>query len=133
MTETDTRPTLVGEHDHDMRVVARARDPQLEVFGDPIDERLPYRGSSGQRVATSPSCSKPLQILVFLAVEPAPMIANPLDPDHLFLAEDHRPAGRADPPVNEDLLQAALLHAEVVPPLVFVALVDHPNSLPQKA
>ena len=46
MTETDPRPMLVGEQDHDTGVVAHARDPHLEVFGDPIDHRRqPGNGS----------------------------------------------------------------------------------------
>ena len=104
MTETDPRPMVVGEPGHDTGVVAHARDPHLEVFGDPIDKRLPNRGSGRQRVATPASSSKPLQILVFLPVEPAPVIAKPLDPGQLVLREDHRRAGRGDPPMNEGLL-----------------------------
>lgn len=96
---------LVGEQDHDMGVAAGACDPHLEAFGHPIDERL--------------------------AVEPAPMIASLLDPSQLFLAEDHRPAGRANPPVKEGLLQAALLCAEVAPPRVPIAFIDPSNSLSQ--
>jgi hypothetical protein len=115
MTETDPRPMLVAEQDHDTGVVARARDPHLEVFADPLNQRSPNRGSGGQRVATAPSRSKPLQILVFLRGEQAPVIANALNPGQLVLAEDHRPAGRGDPPVNEGLLQAALLLAQAVP------------------
>ena len=133
MTETDPRPMLVGEQDHDTSVVARARDPHLEVFGDPLDKRSPNRGSGGQRVATTPSSSELLQILVFLRVEPAPVIASVLDPGQLVLAEDHRPAGRADRPVNEGLLKAALLLAEGVPALVSIALIVHSGSLSQTA
>ena len=59
MTETDPRPMVVGEPGHDTGVVAHARDPHLEVFGDPIDKRLPNRGSGRQRVATPASISKP--------------------------------------------------------------------------
>jgi hypothetical protein len=95
---------LVGEEDHDMGVVARACDPHLEVFGEPIDERLPNRRSGGQQVATTPASSKPLHILMFLPAEQAPVIANPLNPGQLVLAEDHRTAGRTDRPVNEGLL-----------------------------
>jgi hypothetical protein len=71
MTETDPRPMVVGEPGHDTGVVAHARDPHLEVFGDPIDKRLPNRGS-GRRVATPTSSSKPLQILVFLPLSQPP-------------------------------------------------------------
>ena len=57
MTETDTRPALVGEQDDDPSVVARARDPHLEVLANPADVRMPNRGSAGQRIATARSSS----------------------------------------------------------------------------
>jgi hypothetical protein len=80
VTETDPRPMLVGEQCHDMRVLARARDLNLEVLAKPRDERTPDRGSGRQRVATARSRSKPLEIFMFLHVEKAPVIAYPLDP-----------------------------------------------------
>jgi hypothetical protein len=70
---------------------------------------------------------------VFLRVEQDPAIANLLDPGQLFLAEDHRPAGRGDPPMNEGLLQAPLLLAEALPSLVSIALIVHSDSLSQRA
>ncbi len=136
MTETDPRPMLVAEQDHDTSVVPRARDPHLEVVGDPRDEGLPLAGSSRQRVARPPSSFKPLQVLVLvLADEPRPgdRTANPPEPGQLLLVEGHRPASRGDPPMNEGLLQTALLLAQAVPALVSIALIAHPDSLSQTA
>jgi len=72
VTEPDARRMLVGEQDHNVGVVARARDPHLEVVGDPRDEGSPLGGGSGQRFAAPSSSPKPLQILVLLLVAPAP-------------------------------------------------------------
>jgi hypothetical protein len=60
VTETDTRPMLVGEQNHDVGMVADASDPHLEVVDDPRDEGLSLGGSSRQRVARPSSSFKPL-------------------------------------------------------------------------
>jgi hypothetical protein len=91
------------------------------------------RGSSGQRVATPPPSSKPLQILVLVLVEKPPVITNLLNPSQVALAEGHRPAGRGDPPVDEGLLHTAALCTEVAAPHVSIALIVHSNSLSQEA
>jgi hypothetical protein len=72
VTETDPGPMVVGEQNHDTGLVAGTHDPNLEVLGESVDERLPCRGSGGQRVASAPSGSKPLQILVFEALSQPP-------------------------------------------------------------
>jgi hypothetical protein len=61
------------------------------------------------------------------------VIANPFDPGQVVLVEGHRPAGRGDSPLNKDFLQAAVLFAEVAPPLVLIALIVHSNRLSQEA
>lgn len=45
--EANPRPELVREQDSNPGVVSRARDRHLEVFGDPIDERLRIAGDAG--------------------------------------------------------------------------------------
>ena len=45
VTETDSRPILVRQQDHDVGIVAHTHDPYVEVLGDSPDEWFPDRGS----------------------------------------------------------------------------------------
>jgi len=136
VTETDTRPMLVGEQNHDVGLVAGAGDPHLEVLGDPRDEGLSLGGSSRQRVAGRPPASSRFRYSYSCSLTSHDSVTvprTPLEPGQLLLVEGHRPASRGDPPVNEGLLKAVLLLAEGVPALVSIALIVHSDSLSQTA
>jgi hypothetical protein len=57
VTETDTRPMLVGEQNHDIGMVSGAGDPHLEVVGDPRDEGLSLAGAAGSGSPGRPPAS----------------------------------------------------------------------------
>ena len=133
MTETNPRPELVREQDDHVGVVAEPDHPQkIEVLAKSVDVGLPSGGCRRQGIATPRSVSESLQVLRFLAVEPAAVIAHLLDPSELPLVEVHRTPGLSHPPMDEGPLQPAVLLVEVVCRAAWIAFIAHPDRFSQK-
>lgn len=121
----------MGKQDDHVGVVAEPHSPHIEVVTKSVDVWLPAGGGCRQGITTRRSTSESLQVLHFMAVEPAAVIAHVLDPSELLLAKGHRVTGLGYPPIDEGALQSAMLLVEVIRPAVWITFVTHPYSFPQ--
>ena len=54
-----------------------------------------------------------------------------LNPAELLLAKGHRTTGRGHPPMDEGLVQTAVLLGEVSRPVIGIAFIAHQDSFSQ--